>query len=232
MNKTVLALAALFVTSSLLRAEGPADPAPPEPPPMRVGVVNLRDVYNGFEKVKDFTDRLEAEKKAQQEELTKLEKEIKGKYDMRDPLAKDSKLRMNLTVEIVQLEAKHEFMVKMWNETVKNKLDSGVAALYNDIRDEVDAYAKEAKLTLVFKVDSGRLTEDEDMGANNKINLRSVLFHDPSYDITKPVLARLNEKYAKEKPAGPPKEGDKTGEGEKQPGGGANGAGTKEGEKK
>lgn len=232
MKNSVLVLPALLLLSSLARAEGPAEPPPAEPPPMRVGVVNLRDVYNGFEKVKDFTDRLEAEKKAQQEELTKLEKEIKGKYDMRDPLAKDSKLRMNLTVEIVQLEAKHEFMVKMWNETVKNKLDSGVAALYNDIRDEVDAYAKEAKLTLVFKVDSGRLTEDEDMGANNKINLRSVLFHDPSYDITKPVLARLNEKYAKEKAAGPPKEGDKPVDGEKPPGGGANGSGTKEGENK
>ncbi|MBI2921100.1 MAG: OmpH family outer membrane protein [Planctomycetes bacterium] len=224
MKRPVALLPSFFLIAAFACADGPADPAP-ELPPMRVGVVNLREVYNGFAKVKDFTDRLEAEKKAQQEELTKLEKEIKGKYDMRDPLAKDSKLRMNLTVEIVQLEAKHEFMVKMWNETVKNKLDSGVAALYNDIRDEVDAYAKEAKLTLVFKVDSGRLTDDEDMGANNKINLRGVLFHDPSYDITKPILTRLNEKYAKEKPAEPPKDGDKPGDGEKPANGdkGANG---------
>lgn len=180
--------------------------APREPqPPLKIGVVDLSRVYDKWTKVKDFTDDLEVQKAAQEVELAKMEKEAKEKMTIRDTPGINMKIKQNAQIEIVQLKAKLEFMVQMWNDQVKRLLEEGIAKYFDEIQAEVDAYAKENGYTLVLKTESGPLSGDENKaaGSGEKIARRVVLSCHPSLDITDDVLVRLEEKYKKEKAAGP-----------------------------
>ncbi|MEK7467781.1 MAG: OmpH family outer membrane protein [Planctomycetota bacterium] len=179
--------------------------APKEPPPpLKIGVVDLSKIYDKWAKVKDFTDELELQKKVQEEELGKMDKEVKEKITIRDTPGINIKIKQNAQIEIVQLKAKFEFMVQMWNEQVKRLLEEGIAKYFDEIQAEVDAYAKENGYTLVLKTESGPLSGDENKsGSGEKIARRVVLSCHPGMDITDDVLARLEEKYKKEKAAGP-----------------------------
>ena len=44
---------------------------------------------------------------------------------------------MGAQLEIVQLQAKADYMMKMWNEQVKRLLDEGIAKYFDEIQAEV-----------------------------------------------------------------------------------------------
>jgi Skp family chaperone for outer membrane proteins len=187
-------------------AGGGAVPRAPQPP-LQIGVVDLSKIYDKWTKVKEFTDDLEVQKAAQETQLAAMEKEAKEKMTVRDTPGINIKIKQNAQIEIVQLKAKLEFMVQMWNDQVKRMLDEGIAKFFDEIRAEVDAYAKENGYTLVLKTESGPLSGEENKAASGeKIARIAVLACHPSLDITDDVLARLEEKYKKEKAAGPKKE--------------------------
>jgi len=174
------------------------------PPPLSVGVVDLSRIYDKWAKVKDFTDDLEVQKKDQEKVLEQMDKEIKEKLTIHDTPGINIKIKRAAQLEIVQLKAKAEFMMKMWNEEVKRLLDEGIAKFFDEIQAEVEVYAKENGYTLVLKTETGPLSADEDKSrAAEKIARRNVLFCHIGLDITDDVLAKLEEKYKKEKAAGP-----------------------------
>lgn len=210
--KRIALIAAVALLASLhVMSQGDVAPQPgngggakvPQPP-LKVGVVDLSKIYDKWVKVKDFTDALEVQKKVQEEELGKMDKEVKEKITIRDTPGINIKIKQNAQIEIVQLKAKFEFMVQMWNEQVKRMLDEGIAKFFDEIQAEVDAYAKENGYTLVLKTESGTLSgEQNTAGAGEKIARRMVLSCHPGMDITDDVLTRLEAKYKKEKEAGP-----------------------------
>lgn len=197
MVRRLMAAGLVLAMAAGVRAQ---DPAPKkEPPAIKLGVVNVLDIYNSYERTKDFVTKLEADKAVKEKALQQQEKALKEKVDQLGLLKEDSKFRQELQLDIVQMEAAYKFSVEKWNEEAKQRLEKGVPKLYNEIREEVDAYAKEAGLTLVLKVDDNRLPDKVDGGMESKINQRQVLYYDPAYDITAEVLKRLNDKYAKVK---------------------------------
>lgn len=172
----------------------PAPAAPPrKPPTVRMGVVDVRGVYNKWSKVKDFTTGLEAEKKREMEALAKIEATMNEKRAEADALAPGPR-RDALETQIAGLTASYDHRLKRWNDTVKKKLDEGVVALYNEIVAKVGSYARGHELTLVLKIDSRELGGDSDDNANVQINRRAVLFSADEYDITEEVLEELEAK--------------------------------------
>lgn len=207
---TMIAAAALLACVPAL-AQSDVAPKPggePKgpPPPLKVGTVDLSKVYDKWTKVKDFTDDLETQKRAQEAELEKMEKDIKEKITIRDTPGINPKLKISAQLDIVQLQAKADYMMKWWNEQVKRLLDEGIAKYFDEIQAEVAAYAKENGFTLVLKIETGPLSTADPSRSDEKIARRDILFADPGYDITEEVMARLEEKYKKEK-AAPPKDG-------------------------
>jgi Skp family chaperone for outer membrane proteins len=188
-------LAALVMSAVLAPLAARADDRKTE------GVVNIRGAFNALEEIKDFTTVLEAEKKVQVVELEKVEKEVKEKEKMRDTEGISQKLRIQIQTEIVQLQAKYDFLVKAWNEVIKARLDEGVAQVYNKIVAEVAEYAKANGLWIVYKVEDGPVTIGDGPAIDAKIAQRGVIYVDPAYDITAKIVETLNEKYAKDKAA-------------------------------
>ncbi len=207
---TMIAAAALLACVPAL-AQSDVAPKPggepkAPPPPFKLATVDLSKVYDKWTKVKDFTDELEGQKKAQEAELEKMEKDIKEKITIRDTPGINPKLKMSAQLDIVQLQAKADYMMKMWNEQVKRLLDEGIAKYFDEIQVEVAAFAKENGFTLVLKIETGPLSTADPSRSDEKIARRDILYADAGYDITEEVMTRLEEKYKKEK-AAPPKDG-------------------------
>lgn len=204
---TMIAAAALLACVPALAQTDVApkpggDPKAP-PPPIKLGTVDLSKVYDKWTKVKDFTDELEVQKKAQEAELDKMEKDIKEKITIRDTPGINPKLKISAQLDIVQLQAKADYMMKWWNDQVKKLLDEGIAKYFDEIQAEVAAYAKDNGFTLVLKTETGPLATADPSRSDEKIARRMILYSAPEYDITEEVLTRLEAKYKKEKEAAP-----------------------------
>ncbi len=204
---TMIAAAALMACVPALAQTDVApkpggDPKAP-PPPIKLGTVDLSKVYDKWTKVKDFTDELEVQKKAQEAELDKMEKDIKEKITIRDTPGINPKLKISAQLDIVQLQAKADYMMKWWNDQVKKLLDEGIAKYFDEIQAEVAAYAKDNGFTLVLKTETGPLATADPSRSDEKIARRMILYSAPEYDITEEVLTRLEAKYKKEKEAAP-----------------------------
>ncbi|MCE9583927.1 MAG: OmpH family outer membrane protein [Planctomycetes bacterium] len=200
----LLAVVPVFAQTDVNPKPG-GDPAPKGPPPaLKLAIVDLSAVFDKWVKVKEFTDGLEVQKKAQEAELEAMKKTLQEKVQIRDTPGINPKIRQSAQLDIVQLQAKADYMMKMWNEQVKQLLDEGIAKYYDEIQAEVAAYAKENGYTLVLKMETGLLGTAEDKShSDEKIARRIILYADPGFDITADILGRLDAKYAKEKAAGP-----------------------------
>lgn len=108
--------------------------APPPPPacsckpasetPRRLGVVDLRRVYNEIQEVSEFTNQLEADKKRTQEEVDQVED-----------------------------ETERTRRIEKWNVEINRRLNEGVMDIYSRICETVDRVAEERGLELVLKMD-------------------------------------------------------------------------------
>lgn len=176
------------------------------PPALKLAVVDLTKIYNKWEKVKDFADKLAEKKKAQEAELKAMQKELKEKVVMRDTEGVSEAVRISLETEIVQIEAKAKYVMEAWNQQVKRQLDEGIAKYFEEIRTEVAEYAKANGYTLVLKTETDAVGEDKENASMvaEKIARVLALYVDPGFDITDDILSKLDDKYKKEKAANPP----------------------------
>jgi Skp family chaperone for outer membrane proteins len=161
--------------------------------PLRVAVVNVREIFNQYRAAIEFENSLEVEKTKMQSEIDKIEDEMKKIMAEVKQLDKESPVWRQRSLQLLQLDAERKFVRDEWSEKVTRRLNKNTAAMYNKIRDEIDAYATEQGLDLVMKVETKKLELQSDESANSRINRRNVLSWKDSLDITKPIVERLNK---------------------------------------
>lgn len=161
--------------------------------PLRIAVVNIREVFSQYKVAIEFENSLEDEKSKMQAEIDRIESEMKKimaeveQLDRRSPVWKQRSLRL------VQLDSERKFLKEEWEATVTRRLNENTAAIYNRIRNEIDAYAAEHGIDLVLKIETKRLELQSAESANARINRRNVLAWKDSLDITNAIIERLNK---------------------------------------
>jgi len=169
---------------------------PPAPPPRptadKIATVNMSAIFNAWTRVREFTEELEKEKQAQEKLVKELEDQAKEKITMRDTPGLGDKVRKSLQVEIIQIQAKAEYMMKAWNQEVKERLDTGISALYDEIREEIAKYCEANGITLVLAVEPNKAVEDAGKGGvDERLGRRAVIYAHPGYDISLAVVQAL-----------------------------------------
>jgi Skp family chaperone for outer membrane proteins len=108
-----------------------------------------------------------------------------------------------LYIQVFSEWSLEEAKLKIAQEVTQRQLlatrDSFRTELYSDARKIATLVAQEQKIDLVLRGDEGAFEEDKSDLALQKNMLRSVLYHDPSLDITAAVLARLNDDFKKKR---------------------------------
>jgi Skp family chaperone for outer membrane proteins len=174
--------------------------------PLRVGTVNLEQCFDKekYPYMKDVHAELEklgadmaAEVKALKKHLSDLEEQING-LDSKTNLYQEKVRTYKLT------EAKLDATAKFSKAQLRAKEIMMLNEVYTEIRRVVNLVAAEGKYDFVLRVEEPRFDEDSpDLGIQ-RINYRIVFYAGEKYDITRKVIERLGQEYAKRKAGGPP----------------------------
>ncbi len=161
---------------------------------LRVGVVNVKEVFSNYAVAKQFEAEVEKEKTAAQEEINGIEKEMKDLMAEIQILEPNSALRLEKEELLLQKDTLRKFKSERWKAITLKRINENTAKIYNAIRDQVDAYAAEQGYTLIFKVETPRLEEKSEESANKRVNMRNVLYSSPTMDLTAIITQQLNAK--------------------------------------
>lgn len=161
---------------------------------IRVGVVNIKEVFSNYNVAKQFEAEVEKEKQAAQDEINAIEKQMKDLMEEIKILEPNSALRLEKEEELLQKDTLRKFKSERWKSITLRKINENTARIYNAIRDQIDAYAAEQGYTLIFKVETPRLEDKSEESANKRVNIRNVLYYTPAMDLTAIITQRLNAK--------------------------------------
>jgi Skp family chaperone for outer membrane proteins len=159
---------------------------------MKMAVVNIEEVFNNLKERAVREEDLNRRKEALRTEIQKMTDEADDLLKQHDAMAPDDPKRNETQEKIVQLQSDAEFTYKKGMAALQKRELSDRQELYAMIRDAVDKYAAENKLTLVLKVEDKRVSDNPDL-QNTEVAQRTVLYSDASLNITQEIIKVLNK---------------------------------------
>lgn len=187
MNPIKYALPIVMLAASAAFSQEPAKP-------LRVAVVDVPRVMDGYEKSKKFEKMLE-------EQFNKEKQKLKDLQDEREEIRKQSRTagdakKEELALKIQELEYKFKLTEDNVQKTLAIHHRRYTQEVYGEIRDEVALYGKEKNYDIILKKSS---FDDKDNDQQMQIEMMSnmVLFNKEAMDVTAEVLDRLNTRFGK-----------------------------------
>ena len=165
-----------------------------ETPPLRIGLVNVKEIFSGYKVAKGFEAQMQTDKTAAQAEISAIEAQMKDLMGEIQILEAGGALRLEKEEKLLELDTLRKFRSEKWKSATLARINENTSRIYNAIRDEVDAYAHENGYALILKSEGPRLEDDSTESANKRINMRTVLYGATGLDITQAILDRLNSK--------------------------------------
>ncbi|MBN1344389.1 MAG: OmpH family outer membrane protein [Phycisphaerae bacterium] len=186
----VVATLCLIATNRPSQAQG----AGAEP---RYGVVDLGAVMREFADVKDLQSKLEKRveeyKKEGEARKAKIE-EVRLARDMEHP---DEPKWLEQQKELNRLSVELELWSKFEQNDIKAERRDQESLLYKKVLRAVETVAKQRGMDVVFQLDSVDLNDPEEIVSAQRMTARAVIFSAPRVDLTKEVIARVNQASAK-----------------------------------
>lgn len=161
-----------------------------------IAIVDLNYIFENYPKFQAATEQLKAEVEGASQSIQRRQEEIQKKAQQRDEMyqrntAEWDRANEALTKELADIEADKQIMRRDF-ERKETKL---YYTSYMEIIGEVNAFAQERQLTMVFRFNGERVGENPDSAAVQKFLNRAVLYYNPNIDITPIVLDKLNRRY-------------------------------------
>jgi Skp family chaperone for outer membrane proteins len=160
-------------------------------PAIKIGAVNIEAVFEKYRRTADYRKLVEGEKKRLELQIQTTKKRMQDIQEEINLLDQDSELRTEKEMELEGLYNDYERRFKNGNKILKKKSDEQTTKIYKDIREAIEAYAKENNYTLIFKIEPP-LPEAPKSDIADQINFRSVLYAQPTLDITNDIIKALN----------------------------------------
>ncbi|MBM4078211.1 MAG: OmpH family outer membrane protein [Planctomycetes bacterium] len=167
-------------------------------PGLKIGVVNLTEVFDKYKKREDLEGRLKGERKKKldimrekRKEIDKLQEEVQL-YDL------GAEARRKAEEELDKKKVEYEGYRKLAEDGWLKQYMESTQQLYVEIRDELDKLGREEKFDLILKVEDRDVRSETINILQLKIELRTLLYHDDKLNVTAKMIKRLNDKYAKD----------------------------------
>lgn len=196
-------------TKVLVRAEDLADvetggvdrdepeaavPPAPRPIGVAIGSIDMDAVFKRYEKVKKVSDRFKAEANVAHARLAELNIRLKGLKERREKMVGGSPEKQELEATIKRLMSGYDAEREQAERDFARREPKELASLYKEIQEVTATVARAKGLTYVVKVSSDPVN-GSDPTAVMAAMARSVVYADPSADITEDVVNSLNRQY-------------------------------------
>ena len=187
-----LILSALFLAvisvSAPVSAQGPS-----------IGFVDVQKVVFDYKKTTEITKTLENRIRQEQSVLRQKKEALRQKIEqLPDPDATEEKnaallrrarIKRDIALERVDIElSEKSALIQLEQDLVAH-----MKKVYKEVRREAEAVARDRNLKAVFMVADAKISGRTRDQVSSEILVRSVLWFDPSLDLTAELLRRLNK---------------------------------------
>lgn len=167
---------------------------PAEIPQAKIGAIDVEKVLKEYKKVKTSSEAIRAEVSVKQMQLTKLAQEgqkLAKELEGLDPDGADARDRKN---KMKQLQIQIESEKASAQEDFARKESEALSELYKEIQTMAAAVARQKHLNFIVRISNEPITASEPNSVMSAM-ARSIVFADPSVDITDYVIYHLNNRY-------------------------------------
>jgi Skp family chaperone for outer membrane proteins len=203
----VLSAIVALAIGSQVEAQAPAGrPALPG-----VRIIDLKKIFDNYERFKDETSNLKNEVQAREEQLKGLRDEMKKLDEIRKDQKPGSNEAKEIETRMVRLDSEHRSQLTLGKKEFLEKEAKIYYNVYREVLDEVKLYCRYEGVSLVLRFNNEAAPTAEDpQGVLKELN-KSVVHYDPAIDITTPILAELNRRWLQRRGPGPQAGKDRTG---------------------
>lgn len=172
----------------------------------KLGVVNLKVCFEKehYERIKDIDAQLQQKRDEYERRLRDIENRMTELQENLNSLPRESALRPEKILQLRRLESDRKFEQEYGRTKFMEFYSDRKIDIYNEVRRVVTMIAQEQHFDLILRVEAPMLEEQDPESVSQRINNRVVLYNHEGVDITKDVVKRLNELWAKKKTEPPP----------------------------
>lgn len=164
------------------------------PAPATFGSIDMTAVFKGYDKVKISGEEFKAAVMAKKKDLMAIMQEMQQESEVLAKLAPGSVDYKKHEDKITQLKAQNEAGREQAEREFALREAEMLATLYKEIQSMVARVAKSRGMTYVLRVSNDPVTGSDPNSAMRAIE-RSVVYAEPTNDITKLVVHYLNVEY-------------------------------------
>jgi Skp family chaperone for outer membrane proteins len=189
----MVALSAIVALTIGSQVEAQAPAGRPALPGVRI--IDLKKIFDNYERFKDETGALKREVSAREEQLKGLRDEMKKLDDLRKDQQAGSNEAKEIEVRMVRIDNEHRSQLTLGKKEFLEKEAKIYFNVYREVLDEVKLYCRYEGVSLVLRFNNEPAPGPEDpQGVLKELN-KSVVHYDPSIDITGPILGELNRRW-------------------------------------
>ncbi len=165
----------------------------------KVGLIDIEDVFNNYEKFKTLQEGLKQEMQESGAQIQNMVQKLKlGEQKLQDPtLKKGSEAYNKLEADLIKHKAALDADVKNKERDFMRRRAAIFKTIHGEVQDMVEAYAQQKQYTLVMRFRRPKATGDDSDPRAVAMNLNStVIYHRGADDITDIITRALNQSYA------------------------------------
>jgi len=169
----------------------------PAQPPLRVAVVNLTRIWEGYQKRVSLEGKLTQLQQTKAQTMREKTDEVNQLSQKLELLAQGSAQRDQAERDLQQKQVESRTLDELSRQEVARKYLEYWDTVYNDICTATDKIAQQEGYDLVLKTADRKLRTASLPELQGKIEGMTVLYSTPRLDLTDKVLTLLNEEFAR-----------------------------------
>jgi len=162
---------------------------------LRVGVVDLNSVFEKYEKRKILDAQLKEQEKQCQKVLSDKKKELVGLNEKIQLLDLGSDIRKKEEENFERKNMELESYAKFAEKILVKKFKDYFQGIYTEVCSEIENIGKREQYDLIIKTEEPELQGGGISELQYKVNIKMVLYHSDTVDITNQVVEALNKKH-------------------------------------
>ena len=163
---------------------------------LKMGVVDLNNVFEKYEKRKLYDAQLKEQEKQYQKIINDKKKELVSLNEKIQLLDLGSEARKKDEESFEKKNMELESYAKFAEKSLVKKYKDFFESLYTEVCKEVEEIGKREQYDLIIKKEEPELQSGGISELQFKVGIKTVLYHSDAVDITNQVIDNLNKKYA------------------------------------
>lgn len=202
MKKTVSVVALACCIGLTAPAMGQTKPAAAPAGPVKIGLVDMTRVFNGYQKFADLRAALQADVKNTMGEGNQLKAQMEKIKEELKLLKPGSEEYIKREQDFAQIGSDLNAKGQLAKVQLQRKEAEIFQTIYGEATSVIKLYAEHFKYSMVMRFNSAEIDPEKPNTIVNGLN-KLVIYHRPQDDITDAVIDYLNRKYTPAKPAVP-----------------------------